>query len=154
MEQSPIAFRVPERGMQVEGASSLRHGPFRHEGDGDLVERGDFLDAVLVNDVPIAHLERLGEAQVDLLLAEAPLAFAVFDRNPCCLHPVPDQAVEPLRLGALQDVIVLDVAAIGLEAAVVFRPGLLVAVAEEEELELRSDLRIEAELAGSLYLAA
>ena len=57
MEERLVALGVPERGVQVERAARLRHRPFRHERHRHLVEGGDFLDAVLVDDVPVRHLQ-------------------------------------------------------------------------------------------------
>ena len=64
----------------------------------DLVERGDLLGAVLVDDVAVCHLDGGGEAQVDLVLAGAPLALAALDGDAGPVHAVADLADQPLVL--------------------------------------------------------
>src|SRR5256885_707959 len=152
VEQGAIRLDIPERGMQVEGAARLLHVPLRHEGDRDLVEGRDLLDAVLVDDVTVAHFERFCIPEVDLLLPEAPFTFAVLDRNSGRLHPIADQPVEPLGFGPLEDVIVLDISPVRLEAVVILGSRLLVAIPDEEELQLRATLGVETEFLGTLDL--
>ncbi len=61
----------------------LRPGPsrvrLRHEGDAHALLVGDLLQALLEDDVTVGHLERIGVADVELVLAEAPLALRVLD---------------------------------------------------------------------------
>ena len=102
----------------------------------------------------IGHLERLGVAKVDLLLSEPPLALAVFDRYPCRLHAVAHQAVEPFGFRSLEDVVILDIAAVRFQLPVVLYGGLLVGIPEKIKLELGPGLGIEAELARTVDLAA
>ena len=64
----------------------------------------------------VGHLERVGIADVDLLLARPPFALGVLDRDAGALQALADGAHHALLLGGLQDVVVLDVAAGGLEA--------------------------------------
>ena len=66
--------------------------------------------------MPVGHVERVGIADVDLLLARAPLALGVLDRDAGALQAVADGAHHALLLGGLEDVIVLDVGAGGLQA--------------------------------------
>ena len=140
--------------MEVKRAASLGHRPLRHEGHRHLVEGRDLLDPVFVDHMPVGHLQRFGKAQVDLLLPEPPLALAVLHRHRGPFHAVADLTVEPLRFGALQDVVVLDVATVRLEVAVVARRGLLVGVLEQIELELGPGLGVESQLAGAVDLTA
>jgi len=140
--------------MEVERAARLGHRPLGHEGHRDLVEGRDLLDAILVDHVPVGHLQGFGKTQVDFLLPVAPLALAVLHRHAGPFHPVADLPVEPLGLGPLQDVVVLDVAAVRLQLAVVPAGRLLVGVFEEVELQLGTGLGIESELAGAVDLAA
>src|SRR5215470_277602 len=67
-EEALLAGAVPERGVEVEGRARGTHVVLRHEGDGASLLGRDLLDAVLVEHVAIGHLERLGIAEVDLLL--------------------------------------------------------------------------------------
>ncbi len=138
----------------MEGTARLLHRPFRHERDGDLVERRDLLDPIFVNDVPVRHLEGVCVAQVDLLLTEAPLPLAVLHRDRRRFHAIADLAIEPLRLAALEDVVVLDISAVRLEVAIALARRALVGVLEEVELELRRRARVEAELARTVDLPA
>ena len=66
--------------MKVEGAAGALGIVFRHEGDGGAFLDGDFFGAVFVNGVAVGHLQGVGEAEVDLLLAVAPLALGAFHR--------------------------------------------------------------------------
>ena len=54
----------------------------------DVVEGGDLLGAVLVDDVAVGHLDGGGVAQVDLVLAGAPLALAALDGDAGGVHPL------------------------------------------------------------------
>ena len=65
-----------ERAVDVAAAAGEAEVPLGHEGHGLALEVGDLLDAVLVDRVPVGHLERLGVVQVELGLARAPLALA------------------------------------------------------------------------------
>ena len=106
----------------------------------------DLLDAVLVDDVPVRHLQRLGIDQVQLLLARPPLALALLNRDAGRLHAVADRPHQRLALGGLEDMVVLDVPAGGLEIAVALLARGRVAVVEDVELELRGHLGGVAEL--------
>src|SRR5438445_639379 len=79
--------------------------------------------------------------EVDLVLPEVALALRVLDPHPGTHHRVadpPDQWLDPR--GAEHRVVDVVVVA-RLEVAVPLAPGLLVAVAEEDELQLRSGHR-------------
>ena len=93
-----------------------------------------------------AMIEGLGVADVELLLARAPLALRILDRDARGLQQVAHRAHHRLFLGGLEDVVVLDVVAGRLEVAktlLVDRPVVLV---EEIELELRGHVGGEPEL--------
>ena len=77
---------------------------------------GDFLQALLVDHVAVGHLQRLGVADVQLVLAEAPLAFRVLDRDAGRLEMPAHRRREGLRARALEDVVVLEIPAGGREA--------------------------------------
>src|SRR6266542_2756142 len=111
-----------------------------HERDRPARERRDLLGAVLVDDVPVRHLERVGVLQVDLVLAPARLALRELDRDRGGVHRVADGTDQVLVPSRLQQVIVLDDRGVGLEIRVSLDCGFLVRVAEQEELELRTDL--------------
>src|SRR5579871_5653472 len=78
--------------MDVERGADLLDGPFGHEGDGQSVQSGDLLGAVLVDGVTVGHLQRVGVVQVDLVLAEPPLAFGGEDRDAGAVHARADLA--------------------------------------------------------------
>ena len=96
----------------------------------------DLLDAVLDNDVAIGHLQGIRIADVDFLLARPPLAFGVLDRDAGGLQPLADGAHDAFLLGGLQDVIILDIGAGGLQAMEALGSRALVALVEQVELEL------------------
>ena len=100
---------------------------------------GDLLHAVLVERVAIRHLDGLGVAQVDLLLPAPPLALRELDRHGGRLHPVADGADEPLLLGGLEDVVVLEVLGDRRQPVVALRARLLERLLEQVELELGRD---------------
>src|SRR5204862_1123073 len=127
-----------------EARAGLAHVPLRHERDRDALLVRDLLRAVLVDDVVVGARDRLAVAEVDLLLARAPLALARLDDDPGTEHAVANVAMDELLLGGLEDVVVLGVRADRLEAAVALLPRPIVRVAEEDELELRRDEHAEA----------
>ena len=90
--------------------------------------------------MPIGHLQRVGVADVDLLLPRPPFALRVLDRDAGALQALADGAHDAFLLGGLQDVIVLDVAAGGLEAVEALAGGALVALVEQIELELGGEV--------------
>src|SRR5881296_824546 len=83
---------VPERRVEVERRARRAHVVLRHEGDRRAHEVGDLLGPVLVEGRAVGHLERVGVAEIDLLLAAPPLALRRLDRHVGPLHPVPDRA--------------------------------------------------------------
>ena len=93
--------------------------------------------------MPVRHLQRLRIPDIDLLLARAPLALGILDRDAGALQAVAEGPHHDLVLRRLQDVIVLDVVPGRLEVAVALLVGALVAVVEEEELELRRHIGLE-----------
>ena len=68
------------------------------------------LHAVLQDHVAVGHGQRVGVADVDLLLARPPLALRVLDRDAGALQAGADRPHHPLFLGGLEDVVVLDIA--------------------------------------------
>ena len=108
----------------------------RHEGDRAPVEERDLLGAVLVDDVVVRHRQRVGEAEVDLLLPRPRLSLRGLDAHPGGVHPVPDLAQERLVVGRRKDVVVEDVRHRRRQARVVLGVRLLEGLAEEIELEL------------------
>src|SRR5438552_3098413 len=128
------------------------HAVLRHEGDRAAPLPRDLLDAVLVEHVAIGHLERLGVAEVDLLLPPPPLTLRELHRHARRFHRVPNGAHQRLLLGRLEDVIVLEVAGDWRQAVVALGARLVEGLAEEIELELGGGLHREATLAHPLDL--
>ena len=128
--------------------------PFGHEGHGLALEEGDLLDAVLVDRMAVGHLERFGVAEVELGLARAPFALGELDRDAGGVHAVADRPDQALFLGGLEDVVVLDVPAGGLELFVDLGARHIVRLVEHVELELGRHVDLEALLscAGDLAL--
>ena len=92
-------------------------------------------------------------AQIELRLAGTPFALGGLDRDAGALHAVADRADQALLLGRLQDVIVLDVPAGGLETFVALLAGALVRLVEHVELELGRHVGAVAHRLGALDLA-
>ena len=126
----------PQRLVDVGGIARHAIVPLGHEGDRLADVIGDFLGAVLDDGVAVRHLEGLGVAHVDLLLARAPLALGVLDRDAGTREAIAQGAHVDLLLGGLQDMIVLDVVTRRLQIAVALLEGGLVRIIEQEELEL------------------
>src|SRR3989304_9591718 len=91
-----LAARRPERGVDVARVPGPRVVGLRHEGDRAPIQVRDLLRAVLVDGVTVGHRQRVGEAEVDLVLPRPRLALRGLDLHPRTLHPVPDLANEPL----------------------------------------------------------
>jgi hypothetical protein len=89
------------------------------------VEVGDLLRAVLVDHVVVGHRERVGEAEVDLVLARPRLALRRLHLDARAVHAVPDLADEVLVVGRGEDVVVEDVGNRGREILVPLGPRLL-----------------------------
>ena len=140
--------------MEVERRPRKVGPPLGHERQRDPVERGDLLGRVLVDRVPVGHLQRGGVLQVDLVLSRPPLAFAELAGDRGGLQAVTNLADEPLLLGPLEDVVVLDVLAVRLEVVIVLAAGPFVRVAEQVELQLRGDHREHSPFLGAFDLAA
>ena len=87
--------------------------------------------------MPVGHLEGVGEDEIDLVLAQAPLSLGRFDRDSGALHAVTDLGYEPLVLRGLEEVVVRPVVRHRLHVAVELQPGVAVVVAEEEHLDFR-----------------
>ena len=96
--------------------------------------------------------QRVREAEVDLVLARPRLALRGLDPDAGAVHPVPDLADETLVVGRGEDVVVEDVRDRGREVLVALRPGLLEGLAQEVELELRAEHRLEPERRSPLDL--
>jgi hypothetical protein len=115
---------------------------------------GHLLEAVLEQDMPVGRLQSTGVVDVDLVLARCRFAFAEFHRNPGRAHFVAEAPVERLRLGGLEQVVVLVVPPEGLQVVEVLLRRPLVAVAQEVELELARHQDFESRLPGTLDLPA
>ncbi len=104
-----IALTRPETHMEMAGRSRLRHVWLGHEGDGDPGAVGDLLHRLLHDGVPVGHVEKLGETDVHLVLALAPLALGILDWNPRSGQVTSHLGVVELLAAPLQEVVVLDV---------------------------------------------
>ena len=104
------------------------------------MEFRDLLGGVLVDGVTIRHLQRVGVLEVDLVLAEPGFSLRELHGDPRGVDAVTDGADDVLVARRLQHVIVLDVRAVRTKTSVVAGSRVFVALAEEEELELRAAL--------------
>ena len=88
------------------------------------------------------------------MLAVAPFALGGLDRHAGVLQVPSRSRMEALGAGALQDVIVLEIPAGGLEVTVAFLRRIAIARAEEVVLQLRRGKRLEIHLASAINLAS
>src|SRR5438093_9463201 len=137
LEQRRRAVGRPEARVDVHGAPRPALVELRHEGERQVLLIGDLLGGLLVEDVAVGHLERVGVTDVDLVLAGTPLALGELDRHARGLEVMADGADQRLHLPALQRMVVLEVPAEGLEVVEALALGGSVGVAQHEELELR-----------------
>src|SRR5256714_8504517 len=110
-----------------------------HERDRTAVLGRDLLGAVLVDRVVVRHRDRVGVAEVDLLLPRPCLALRGLHGDAGAVHAVPDRAQQRLVVRRGEDEVVEDVRHGGRQVPVVLAVRLLEAVLEEEELELGAE---------------
>src|ERR687886_514539 len=99
-------------------AAWLRLVPLGDEARALAVGLGEFLDAGLVDDVPVRALERRGVPQRDLRLPRPTLALGRFDRNAGSFHTGADGAHQAFLRGGLEDLVILGIEAIRHEVAI------------------------------------
>lgn len=125
-----------------------------HEGQRDALLGGDLLGAGLVDRVLVAGDQGLVVAEGDLVLAGVALALGGLDGEAGAGHLVADAAQQWLDPAGAEhrvvDVVLVDRG----ESAVVRVPGGLVAVLEDDELQLGADLGGETVPGQALQLAA
>ena len=126
----------------------------RHEGDGHSLLGGDLLGSVLVDHVLVGGSQRVGIAEVDLVLAEVALALGVLDHQTGAGHAVADPADQRLHPGRPEYRVIDVVEVRGLEVSKALVPRLLVAVTEKDELELGGRVRRPAPLGQPRELPA
>ena len=125
---------------------------FRHERHRAPALVRDLLEPGLVDDVVVGGAEGVPKAEVDLVLARPRLALRRLDDHPGRLHRRAYRAEERLVEARREDVVVEDVRHRRREVVVVLGVRLEVGLAEEEELELRPEHRLEAERVRLLHL--
>src|SRR5919198_1334185 len=152
-EQAARALRIPEARVDVARAADPGVVGLGHERDRLTVLVRDLLGAVLVDDVPVRRRHRVGEAEVDLVLARPGLALRELDRDARVAHPAAEVADHVLVEGGREDVVVEDVGDRGRDPAEVLLVRLRVGVLEEVELELRGEHRQVAALERTFDLS-
>ena len=150
-EDAPV--RVPQAHVDV-ARVALALVVLGHERERAAVQVGDLLGPVLVDRMVVGHRQRVGIAEVDLVLAEVALALGVLHTDAGPGHAEPDRADDVLDHGRAEDRVVDVVRVRGDQVVVALRPGLVEAVAEEHELELRSGLGRPSPLGQPVELAA
>ena len=123
-----------------------------HERHRAAVLLGDLLRPVLVHDVMVARRHRVGVAKRDLVLTRPGLGLGRLDRDAGRLHALAELADERLVEAGSEQVRVGHVPGGGAQLRVPVRMCLCVALAQEEELELRADLGLEAGRSGPFDL--
>src|SRR5215212_7247910 len=93
--------------------------PLGHKGDRLILLVSDLFGGMFVENIPIALIQCVAELQVDLLLAQAGLAFAELDRHAAVVEVPADRPDQVVLFGALENVIILIVIADWLEIVVV-----------------------------------
>ena len=142
---------LPEGAVDV-ARVALELVDLRHEGDRHAVLVRDFLGSQLVEGVVVGHPQRLLIAEVDLVLAEVALALRVFQLQTRRLHRQADRTNHVLDHRRAEDRVV-DVVRVGrLEVAVSLVARRIVRLAEQDELELRSNLCVPAAFGKALKL--
>ena len=116
-----------------------------------MLER-DLLRAVLVDHVVVRHRQRVGEAEVDLLLARPRLALRRLHAHPGRVHVVAQRPQQRLVVRRAEDVVVEDVRDARRQLRIAPRVRLRVGLPEEVELELGAHHRSEPERRGPLHL--
>ena len=130
-----VAAAGEQRLMRVHPRAVLAEQRLRHEGRVEAVLLRDLLDDQLVREHVVRHVERVREADVDLVLGGADLVVVVLDRDPHRLER-PDRVAPDAGGGVHRR--------LGEVAALVERLG-AVLVLEEEVLGFRADVeRVEA----------
>ena len=141
-----LARLVLKAGVDMEAASGEVGIILRHEGQAVAGGAGDLFRGQLVENVPIGHLERRGVAQIDLVLAGTPFSLAELDGDRRSIDAVSDRAEDILDEGRGEDVIVLHVPPRSVEPSMTTLPGVAIAPAKEEELELAPHRGLQAAL--------
>src|SRR5260370_279454 len=88
----PVAVILPQARVDVARAADPAVVGLRHERHGAALLVGHLLDPVLVDGVVVGHRQRVGEPEVDLLLARPGLALGALDWNTGRLHPFAHRA--------------------------------------------------------------
>src|SRR5207248_10611277 len=84
-EQRLLAALVPETHVDVAARAGVALVPLGHERDGMSLLPGDLLRGLLIDRVPIRHLQRLGVSKSDLLLPRPPLPLRRLPRHAAAL---------------------------------------------------------------------
>ncbi len=124
--------------MDVTARARAVGGELRHERHRQTVLPCHLFQALLENHVPVGHRQRLGVADVQLVLAKSPFALGVLDRNAGRLEMPPNRRCEGLRAGALEDVVILEIPADRREAGIPGPCSRAVVLLEDVVLELGS----------------
>ena len=152
VHEQRLVIERPQRLVDMRGVARHAIVPLRHEGDGLADVIGNFLGAVLDDRVAVCHFKGLGVADVDLFLAWAPFTLGVLDWNAGTGEAVSQGTHVNLFLGGLEDVIILDVVTRRLEVAIALLVRCLIAVIEQEELELGGHVGLHLHLLEALQL--
>ena len=85
MKQRLRPLLIPQREVDVRGGARQIVAPLRHEGDRLVLGVRDLLDRIFHDHVAVGHLQRIGIANVDLLLAGSPFSLRVLNGNTSAL---------------------------------------------------------------------
>jgi hypothetical protein len=106
-----------------------------HERNGLAMLLGDFLDALLKDQVHVGHGQGCGASEIDFVLAAAPFALAALDGDARGGHAVADGAHERFVARRLHQVIIDAVIARWLEITITAREGGMIGLVEQIKLQ-------------------
>ena len=134
---------APQAHVHVAARPGLVGRHLGHERDAGAEAVGRLLQALLEHDVAVGHGQRVGVADVELVLADAPLALRALDGHARPAQVAAHRRGDVLGAGALQQVVVLEVPAGGVEVGVAAGRRVAVRRAVEVVLELGGGHRRE-----------
>jgi len=126
---------------------------FGHESDSQAQLIGQFLEDLFVEQVAVGHIQHFGVTDVGFVLSWPPLPLAGLNRDAAPGQMAARRRVQHLFSRALQDVIILDVRAEGLQILVMLAAGLAVRLVEDVVFQLCAGLDGIAHLCGRGDLA-
>ena len=143
---------LPERLVDMARRTRPVGRVFRHEGDRQPRRMGHLLDPVLGDRVEIRRRQRLGIADIDLVLPRLGLALGILDRNARAIKPVAHGPHQMLFLRGAEDAVVVVVAHDRRHPPVTLVAQRIEPLLEDVELELGRHHGVEPHRLGPRHL--